>query len=68
MLIEMTPQRSKRQLGRRPAEVPATRQMRDLVAQKQTQFAEHLSATRALFDELAPLLIEQINSQPRETF
>jgi hypothetical protein len=48
------------------AEVGATQRMADLIGHKQQQFAEHLLATRKMFGQLAPLLVERINAQTRE--
>lgn len=53
--------------NRAAEEVEATQKMRDLVRQKQSQFAAHLAGTRAMFLEIAPVLIARIIAQPRET-
>ena len=46
-------------------EVNAASKMQELLRQKKAEFAEHLTATRAMFTEVAPFLIERVKVQPR---
>jgi hypothetical protein len=48
-------------------EIGASGRIQDLLTQKRSQFSEHLTATRSMLAELAPLLVERINAQPQET-